>query len=37
MLKDFLKKNGWRYVPGAIFLVLCAWLAPVAHFPGQRH
>lgn len=27
MLKDFLKKNGWRYVPGAIFLVLCAWLS----------
>ena len=26
MIKDFFKKYGWRYIPGAIFLVLCAWL-----------
>lgn len=33
MLKDFFRKYGWRYVPGAIFLVLCAWIstrAPLA-------
>ena len=27
MIKDFFKIYGWRYVPGAIFLVLCAWLS----------
>lgn len=27
MLKDFFKKYGWRYFPGAIFLVICAWLS----------
>lgn len=27
MLKDFFKKYGWRYFPGAVFLVLCAWLS----------
>ena len=26
MLKDFFRKYGWRYIPGAIFLVICAWL-----------
>ena len=33
MLKDFFKKYGWRYIPGAFFLVLCAWIstrAPLA-------
>ena len=33
MLKDFFKKYGWRYAPGAVFLVLCAWIstrAPLA-------
>ena len=27
MIKDFFKKYGWRYFPGAIFLVICAWLS----------
>ena len=27
MLKQFFRKYGWRYVPGAIFLVICAWLS----------
>ena len=27
MIKDFFKIYGWRYIPGAIFLVLCAWLS----------
>lgn len=27
MLKPFLKKYGWKYVPGAIFLVLCAFIS----------
>ena len=27
MLKNFFKKYGWRYVPGAIFLVICAYLS----------
>ena len=27
MIKDFFKKYGWRYVPGAIFLLLCSWLS----------
>lgn len=26
MLKPFLKKNGWRYFPGAVFLILCSWI-----------
>lgn len=26
MLKKFFAKYGWRYVPGAAFLLLCAWL-----------
>ena len=26
MLKDFFKRYGWRYLPGTVFLVLCAWL-----------
>lgn len=33
MLKDFFKKHGWRYVPGIILLVLCAYiqtLSPLA-------
>jgi len=33
MLREFFKKHGWRYIPGAIFLVLCAWIntrAPLA-------
>ena len=33
MLKDFFRKYGWRYIPGAVFLVLCAWIstrAPLA-------
>lgn len=27
MLKNFFRKYGWRYVPGAIFLVICAYLS----------
>lgn len=27
MLKPFLKKYGWKYVPGAIFLVLCSFIS----------
>ena len=27
MLKNFFKKYGWRYFPGAVFLLLCAWLS----------
>lgn len=27
MIKSFFKKYGWRYVPGAIFLLLCSWLS----------
>ena len=27
MLKDFFKKYGWRYLPGGILLILCAWIA----------
>jgi len=33
MLKEFFRKNGWRYIPGAVFLVLCAFIqtrAPLA-------
>ena len=33
MLKSFFKKYGWRYIPGAFFLILCAWIstrAPLA-------
>jgi len=33
MLKDFFKKHGWRYVPGILLLVLCAYiqtLSPLA-------
>ncbi|MBR2730587.1 MAG: ATP-binding cassette domain-containing protein, partial [Clostridia bacterium] len=33
MLRDFFRKYGWRYLPGAVFLVLCAWIstrAPLA-------
>lgn len=26
MLKKFFSKYGWRYIPGAVFLLLCAWL-----------
>ena len=26
MLKPFFKKHGWKYLPGAILLVVCAWL-----------
>jgi len=26
MLKPFFKKYGWRYIPGAVFLVLCAYI-----------
>ncbi|MBQ8954591.1 MAG: ABC transporter ATP-binding protein [Clostridia bacterium] len=26
MLKPFFKKHGWKYLPGAILLVICAWL-----------
>lgn len=26
MLKDFFKKNGWRYIPGLLLLVTCAWI-----------
>ena len=26
MLKPFFKKHGWKYLPGAILLVACAWL-----------
>lgn len=26
MLNPFLKKYGWRYIPGVIFLCLCTWL-----------
>lgn len=27
MLKPFLKKYGWKYFPGAIFLILCSWIS----------
>lgn len=27
MLKPFLKKYGWKYIPGAVFLVLCSWIS----------
>lgn len=27
MLKPFLKKYGWKYFPGAFFLVLCSWIS----------
>ena len=27
MIKAFFKKYGWRYFPGAIFLLLCSWLS----------
>lgn len=27
MLKPFLKKNGWRYIPGAFFLILCSYIS----------
>ena len=27
MIKGFFKKYGWKYVPGAIFLMLCSWLS----------
>lgn len=27
MLKPFLKRYGWKYFPGAIFLVLCSWIS----------
>jgi ATP-binding cassette subfamily B multidrug efflux pump len=27
MLRNFFKKYGWRYFPGAVFLVICAWLS----------
>ncbi|MBQ1257328.1 MAG: ABC transporter ATP-binding protein [Clostridia bacterium] len=33
MLRDFFKKHGWRYVPGILLLVLCAYiqtLSPLA-------
>ena len=33
MLKDFFRKNGWRYIPGILLLVLCAYiqtLSPLA-------
>lgn len=33
MLKPFFKKNGWRYIPGAVLMVLCSWIqtrAPLA-------
>lgn len=26
MLQQFFRKYGWRYLPGAVFLLLCAWL-----------
>lgn len=26
MLKPFMKKHGWRYIPGAIFLILCTFI-----------
>ena len=33
MLKGFLKKHGWRYIPGFVFLLISSYittLAPVA-------
>jgi len=27
MLKPFLKKYGWKYLPGALFLILCSWIS----------
>ncbi|MBR4442135.1 MAG: ABC transporter ATP-binding protein, partial [Clostridia bacterium] len=26
MLKPFFRKYGWKYLPGAILLIVCAWL-----------
>ena len=26
MLRDFFRKYGWNYIPGAIFLVLSTWI-----------
>ena len=26
MLKPFFRKHGWKYLPGAVLLVVCAWL-----------
>ena len=33
MLKDFFRKHGWRYIPGIILLIICAYvqtLSPLA-------
>lgn len=30
MLTQFFRKNGWRYLPGAAFLILCAYLATLS-------
>ena len=27
MLKPFLKKYGWKYLPGIVFLILCSWIS----------
>ncbi len=27
MLLPFLKKNGWRYIPGTFFLILCSYIS----------
>ena len=27
MLKPFLKKYGWKFIPGGIFLILCSWIS----------
>ncbi len=36
MLKDFLKKHGWRYIPGMVFLVINAMIASwIPQFLGQ--
>ena len=44
MLRDFFRKYGWNYIPGAIFLYLTfavpdATMDPNARAPGagQRH
>ena len=26
MLKPFFQKYGWKYLPGAVLLIICAWL-----------
>ena len=33
MLKDFFKKHGWRYIPGTILMIACAFIqtrSPIA-------